>query len=126
MATRWGIPAEGVADDAIFNRHGGQHGSIGDEFRRAGVIFGKAGKGGRVAGWQRMRRLLSDAGKPDVPGLYISRLCRYWWSTVPALPRNPRNPEDVDTTASDHGADACRYALTQDPIIIVTNIRMIN
>ncbi len=108
MATRWGIRAEGVADDAIFNRTGSQHGSIADEFRRAGVLFTRAGKGGRIAGWQRMRRMLADAGKPDVPGLYVSRLCRYWWATVPALPRNPRNPEDVDTTAADHGADACR------------------
>jgi hypothetical protein len=72
-----------------------------------------------------MRRLLADAGKTDVPGLYVARSCRYWWATVPALTRDPRNPEDVDTTAPDHGADACRYGLSNDPQIIVTNMRMI-
>lgn len=111
MCARWGCTAQGMADDAIFNKTGSQAGSIGDEFRRAGVIFYRSRKGSRIAGWQKMRRLLADAGSPDQPGLYISRSCRYWWATVPALPRDPRNPEDVDSTAPDHAADACRYGL---------------
>lgn len=44
-------------------------GCIDDEFLRAGVHFEPAQKGGRVSGWQRMRRLLAGAGKPDRPGL---------------------------------------------------------
>lgn len=124
MTRRWGVPAEGVADDAIFNRTGSQRGSIADEFRRAGVIFSRAGKGSRIAGWQTMRRMLADAGKPDLPGLYVSRLCRYWWATVPSLPRCPRNPEDVDTNGIDHAADCARYALRDDPPVILTQIRM--
>ena len=111
MCLRWGVAASGVADDAIFNRTGSQEGSIADEFRKAGVYFEKARKGSRIAGWQQMRRLLADAGKPDVPGLYVSRNCRIWWETVPSLPRDPRNPEDVDSSAPDHAADACRYGL---------------
>ena len=27
----------------------------------------------RGDGWQRMKRMFADAGKPDVPGLYVSR-----------------------------------------------------
>ena len=114
LCARWGARPEGVADDAIFNRTGSQAGSIADEFRRAGVRFARAGKGGRVAGWQTMARMLADAGKPDVPGLYVSRSCRYWWNTVPSLPRDPKRPDDIDTGAPDHGADACRYALLAD------------
>jgi hypothetical protein len=112
MCQHWNVTPRGVADDAIFNRTGSQEGSIADEFRKAGVYFEKARKGSRLAGWQTMRRLLADAGKPDVPGLYVSRNCRIWWETVPSLPRDPRNPEDVDSSAPDHAADACRYALT--------------
>ena len=41
------------------------------------VHFEPARKGDRVSGWHRMRRLLADAGKPDRPGLYVSRACRY-------------------------------------------------
>ncbi|QIB66973.1 phage terminase large subunit [Kineobactrum salinum] len=114
MCKRWECDPRGVADDAIFNKTGSQSGSIGDEFRRAGVSFSRAKKGARISGWQVMRRLLSDAGQPDKPGLYISRSCRYWWQTVPSLPRDHRNPEDVDSTAPDHAADACRYALTRE------------
>src|SRR5690554_327498 len=109
MCKRWKVPAKGIADDAIFNRTGGQSGSIADEFRKAGVFFSPARKGSRIAGWQTMRRLLADAGKPDLPGLYVSRACRIWWETVPSLPRDPRHPEDVDSTSADHAADASRY-----------------
>ena len=56
-----------------------------------------------------MRRLLADAGKPDVPGLYVSRSCRYWWETVPYLGRDPKRVEDVDSGGPDHAADATRY-----------------
>lgn len=116
MCNRWGISPDGVADDAIFNRTGSETGSIAAEFRRAGVHFSKAQKGSRLAGWQTMRRLLADAGKPDLPGLYVSRSCQVWWQTVPSLPRDPRKPEDVDSTAPDHAADACRYALTRHEV----------
>lgn len=110
MCKDWGVRPKGVADDAIFNRTGGKEGSIAEEFSRAGVNFEPASKGGRLAGWQRMRRLLADAGKPDVPGMYVSRSCVVWWQTVPSLPRDPRRPEDVDSTSADHAADASRYA----------------
>ncbi len=126
MCARWGIRPEGVADDAIFNKTGSQSGSIADEFLRAGVRFKRANKGSRSAGWEKMRRLLADAGKPDVPGLYISRHCRYFWQTVPSLPRDPRRVEDVDTGAIDHAADACRYALTYSPPVFFTGIRSAN
>ena len=118
----WGMRAEGAADDAIFNKTGSQAGTIADEFRKAGVIFWRAKKGSRIGGWQVMARLLADAGKPDVPGMYVSRRCRYWWETVPSLPRDPRRPEDVDSSAPDHAADACRYALTREQPILITGI----
>lgn len=124
LCAEWGARPNGVADDAIFNKTGGQAGSIANEFQRAGVTFSRAKKGSRIGGWQKMRRMLADAGSPDRPGLYISRSCRYWWTTVPALPRDPRNPEDVDSTAPDHAADACRYGLTNSPEIVgITDIK---
>lgn len=56
-----------------------------------------------------MRRLLADAGKPDVCGLYISRSCNYFWETVPYIGRDLKRVEDVDSTSADHAADAVRY-----------------
>lgn len=111
MAARWGTPAEGVADDASFSNHGHGAGSIADEFRRCGVRFWPAKKGDRIAGWEAMRRLMQDAGKPDRAGLYVSRDCSYWWQTVPYLARDPRRLQDLDSRGPDHAADATRYGL---------------
>jgi hypothetical protein len=111
LAKQWGIRPEGVADDAVFARMGSGAGSISDEFRRAGVTFVPAKKGDRLSGWEKMKRMLADAGKPDQPGLYIARRCEYFWATVPYLGRDPRKPDDVDSRAADHAADATRYAI---------------
>lgn len=108
---RWGVKPVGVADDACFARTGHGTGSIADEFQRVGVRFYPARKADRITGWQMMRRLLADAGKPDVPGLYVSRACEYWWATVPYLARDEKRVEDVDSGGPDHAADACRYGL---------------
>lgn len=107
----WGVKPEGVADDACFAKSGHSAGSIADEFRRVGVRFSPAKKADRITGWQLMRRMLADAGKPDVPGLYVSRACEYFWATVPHLARDQKRIEDVDSTGPDHAADACRYGL---------------
>lgn len=77
----------------------------------AAVYFRPARKSDRITGWTKMRRLLADAGKPDVPGLYISRACEYFWSTVPYLARDMKRVEDVDSTGPDHAADAVRYGI---------------
>lgn len=109
LCKAWRIAPEGVADDACFARTG--HGAtIADEFARGGVHFDPAMKADRISGWQLMRRLLADAGKPDKPGLYVTRACHYFWSTVPYLARDQRRPEDVDSSGPDHAADAARYA----------------
>ena len=109
MCLRWGVKPVGVADDAIFAKTGHGAGSIADEFTRAGVRFMPAKKADRITGWNIMRRLLADAGKPDVPGLYIARTCEYFWETVPYLGRDQKRVEDVDSSGPDHAADAVRY-----------------
>ena len=109
MCERWNIEPNGVADDAIFSNHGSEVGTIADEFRDAGVYFEPVGKGSRINGWEKMRTLLSQAGSPDLPGLYISRACSYFWATVPYLARDPKRVEDLDSSGPDHAADAVRY-----------------
>ena len=105
----WGVKPVGVADDACFSNGGLSSGSIADEFARGGVRFQPAKKADRITGWQMTRRLLADAGKPDVPGLYVSRGCEYFWATVPYLARDQKRVEDVDSSGPDHAADAVRY-----------------
>jgi hypothetical protein len=110
----WKVGASGVADDACFAKAGHSTGSIAEEFAAHGVVFQPAKKADRVTGWQTMKRLLADAGKLDKPGLYVSRACDYWWSTVPYLSHDLRKREDMDTTGPDHAADACRYAIMSE------------
>jgi hypothetical protein len=114
LCKQWGIKAEGVADDAIFAKSGHGAGSIADEFVRGGVRFHPAKKADRLTGWNIMRRLLADAGKPDLPGLYISRNCTYFWETVPYLNRDMKRVEDVDSQGPDHAADAVRYGCLRE------------
>jgi hypothetical protein len=109
MCARWKVPADGCADDSIFAKGGHGAGSLAEEFRQCGVSFYPAKKADRLTGWAVMRRLLQDAGKPDVPGLYVARHCEYFWATVPYLGRDPRRVEDVDSRGPDHAADAVRY-----------------
>lgn len=112
----WDVKPEGVADDAIFAKTGSGAGSIADEFHKAGVAFHPAKKADRITGWNIMRRLLADAGKPDRPGLYIARHCEYFWDTVPYLARDQKRVEDLETTGPDHAADAVRYGcLRREP-----------
>lgn len=114
MCRRWGIKCEGVADDACFAKTGHSTGSIADEFARAGVLFDPAKKADRLTGWNIMRRMLADANKPDMPGLYISRTCSYFWETVPYLGRDQKRVEDVDSSGTDHAADAVRYGCLRE------------
>jgi hypothetical protein len=111
LCKRWKMAPAGCADDACFAKGGHQAGSIADEFQREGVRFARAQKRDRRTGWERMRRLMADAGKPDRPGLYLANGAAYFWRTVPTLPRDPRKPDDVDTRSPDHGADALRYGI---------------
>ncbi|WP_197513265.1 hypothetical protein [Acidihalobacter aeolianus] len=46
--------------------------------------------------------------------------CTGWLRTVPSLPRDPRNPEDVDTKAVDHWLDATSYGMAGPSAGIVT------
>lgn len=107
---RWKVEPQGVADDACFAKTGHAN-SIAEEFRRVGVYFDPAKKSDRISGWQVLRRLLADAGKPDMPGLYVSRACEYFWATVPTLARDEKRVEDLDSSGPDHAADACRYGI---------------
>ena len=55
------------------------------------------------------KRLYVD---PDIqyPGMFIFSNCTNLIRTLPLLPTDKNNPEDVDTHAEDHAYDALRYA----------------
>lgn len=106
MCARSGVRARGVIDSAAEARTAGRaESSIGDLFREAGVRVSPARKGARVPRFELLKQLMANGE------FFVASRCRYWLATVPALPRDPRNPEDVDSSANDHALDATSYLI---------------
>lgn len=112
----------GPADPSIFTRdHTGT--SIADAMELAGVRWTPADNspGSRKMGWEEIRRRLRASLRktPDglyvqrwpmeTPGLFVFSTCPQWIRTVPALPRDRKKPDDVDTHSEDHIGDMSRY-----------------
>ncbi len=96
-----------IADDACFMKDGRD--SIADLFEEQGVSFSRARKGDRPSSLEHFKTMLLNAGSDDKPGLYTTELCKYFWRTMPSLPRCNKNPSDLDTKSNDHIADCVRY-----------------
>ena len=130
---RWGLRKRydnwcrvkpGVADSAIFAAENGNSIAVDmkvrvrmdDGYSYPGIPWLPADKrpGSRVTGWDQMRRMLknawpSDLGPREKPGLFVFDRCEQFLRTVPVLPRDEDDPDDVNTDAEDHVADEVRY-----------------
>lgn len=110
------IPDAGPADSSIYTVEDGK--CIADEMSNLGVSWVPANKGpgSRIAGWEKMRRMFNAAHERPMekPGLLVFETCRHFIRTIPVLPRDPKNEDDVDTDAEDHIGDATRYRLISD------------
>jgi len=53
-----------------------------------------------------------NGSKLFMPLFYVCQRCRDFVETVPALERDERNWEDIDSAGIDHIADECRYVLS--------------
>lgn len=105
-----------VLDSACWipNQHGE---SIADTYSSRGVYCEQSSKN-RLNGKDRVHAWLKVYEGEN--GRKFSRLkvfenCRHLIRTLPALPVDIRNPEDVDTDAEDHAYDALRYGLMSRP-----------
>lgn len=83
-----------------------------------GVRFTRSNKspGSRKNGWEKMRVAIfnaqPDGGPRENPGIFAFRNCQDGFiRTVPTLPRDMKDPDDVDTDAEDHVADEVRYVI---------------
>jgi hypothetical protein len=108
----------GPADTSIFDVENGQ--SISADMLDAGVEWTKADKspGSRKNGWEKMRKMLKAAltYSHDEPHLYAFDTCVHGFiRTVPVLPRDEKDRDDVDTKAEDHVGDESRYRILAPP-----------
>jgi len=99
----------GPADSSIFTVDNGN--CIAEDMERVGISWKRADKrpGSRINGWELLRERLKNSLSHEGPGLYVFDTCRQFIRTVPVLPRDERNPDDVDIEAEDHVADEVRY-----------------
>jgi len=71
----------------------------------------------RVQGVELMRDLLESSndlitkGSMEYPGFFVFNNCEQFLRTVPNIPRNPSNMDDVDSDSEDHMWDAVRYEI---------------
>lgn len=104
----------GPADAAIYDIVNGR--SIAQEMAAQGISFKPApkGPGSRRQGWQMIRQLLkaSQQWPQESPGLFVFNTCRQFIRTVPVLPRDKADFDDVDTNSEDHIGDETRYECT--------------
>lgn len=106
-------------DPATFATNGGP--SIAEEIARAGAWFKRAdnrrvaGKdgGGPVGGWNQVRGRLRGDG--DYPMIFFMDCCTHLIRTLPMIPADPDNMDDVDSESEDHAVDALRYGCMARP-----------
>jgi len=124
---KWGIFGRvkaGPADSAIFAAENGnciatdmeKPVKLDDGSKHKGIRWLAADKrpGSRKTGWEQVRKVLAAAKPPKVgprenPGLFVFSTCEQCIRTVPTLPRDKEDLDDVDTNAEDHVADEVRY-----------------
>ena len=104
-------PRPGPADNQIRDVKESDVDSIEKKMADAGVRWTRSdkSKGSRVVGLELVRERLEASVKGEGPGLYFTNECRAVISTLPVLPRDEDNPDDVDTESEDHAYDEVRY-----------------
>lgn len=105
-------PSPGPADNAIRNVISEDIDTIEKLMSDEGVTWTESDKspGSRKNGLELVRvRFKNCWFAPDKPGIYIMDNCRASISTLPVLPRDIDDPDDVDTEAEDHVYDEVRY-----------------
>jgi hypothetical protein len=105
-------PSPGPADNQISNVTEADTETIAVKMANKGVRWEKSDKsaGSRKIGLELLRDRMSAAKqKREEPHIYFMVNCRASISTIPVLPRDEKDPEDVDTSAEDHPYDMARY-----------------
>lgn len=105
------LPYAGPADGQIYGKPRTDQESIAEVMQDLEVHWEKADKspGSRINGLQLVRDRLERSANYEGSGLYFMRHCAAALATLPVLPRDTNNPDDVDTEAEDHVYDDVRY-----------------
>ncbi len=109
----WGLPRvpSCACDPSLLPAKQGERGEwIGLTLIRHGVPVSRVSND-RKNGWQRVHEALGVDPMTQTPWLTIHSRCKYLIRTLPLMVQAKNEPEDIDTDADDHAADALRYLL---------------
>lgn len=120
----WGEYVQyGVMDSSVWARRGDSGPPIPETMRMNGCLWRPSDRSGgsRKNGKAEIHRRLRIHDDLMLPGnatakLKIFRNCRNLIRTLPVLPLDTNDLEDIDTKAEDHAYDALRYGLMSRPL----------
>ena len=103
----------GILDSSTWAKRGDAGPSIAETMIREGCRWRPSDRSprSRVAGKLELHRLLAKDPDTGQPKLKVFSNCTNLVRTMPMLPVDKNNPEDVDTHAEDHAYDALRYGV---------------
>ena len=103
----------GILDSSTWARRGDAGPSIAETMIKEGCKWRPSDRSprSRVAGKLELHKLLTKDQDTGQPKLKIFSNCTNLVRTMPMLPVDKNNPEDVDTHAEDHAYDALRYGV---------------
>lgn len=112
------VQMKGIMDCSVWSRRGEIGPSIPDIMLRNGCRWGRSDGSprSRINGKSEVHRRLAVDQYTKKPRLLIFNTCTNLIATLPSLPIDKNNPEDVDTDAEDHAYDALRYGLMSRPL----------
>ena len=108
----------GVLDSSTWARRGDIGPSIAETMILEGCKWRPSDRSprSRIAGKLELHKRLRPDEDTGYPSLFILDNCVNLVRTLPMLPTDKNNPEDVDTHAEDHAYDALRYGCMSRPI----------
>ena len=103
----------GILDSSTWARRGDAGPSIAETMIKEGCKWRPSDRSprSRIAGKLELHKQLSLDKDTNQPKLKIFSNCTNLIRTLPMLPVDKNNPEDVDTDAEDHAYDALRYGV---------------
>jgi hypothetical protein len=103
----------GPADNQIRDVRDRETATIADLMETVGITWTPSDKsaGSRKIGLELFRQRLANAKSGEGPGIFFCTNCKAALETLPTLPRDEENMDDVDTDSEDHVYDDCRYRI---------------
>ena len=108
----------GVLDSSTWARRGDIGPSIAETMIQEGCRWRQSDRSprSRISGKVEVHKRLRVNEETGHPSLFIFSNCLNLIRTLPMLPVDKNNPEDVDTYAEDHAYDALRYGCMSRPL----------